>query len=188
MSRFSIKILSQNWLVAEHSEYDRCSHGTLQLSINNIPITDPKSYDDTYGISEAALGLLRTLEQDYEPDKNDRLIPHGCGLILMMGCLIGINWRVIHSGDQVLISDVVRYDEMSLEPTRQFPEAETVIDNAEYRAEILRFAREVKEFFDANPHRRFKGVKGLFKRSDKKQEYKEFWREFNDIYQRQSLL
>ena len=41
------------------------------------------------GISESALGLLRTLDSDRAShEEDDRLIMHGCGAILMMGCPI----------------------------------------------------------------------------------------------------
>jgi len=188
MPRFSIEILSQGWIDEKYADYDLSSHGVLRVFINNIEITDQDEYQDTYGVNEAALALLRTLEQDHAPEESPYyLIPHGCNAFLMeRGCPIGIDWKVTHAGNQILISDITRHNETSDEPTCRFPEAETAVNLKEYRAEILQFARDAKGLFDASPPRRFEGRKRV--RLYNQQMHEDFWAEFNNIYQRQSLL
>lgn len=105
--QFEIKILKQYWL--EPPEEDLCSHGEIYLNVNGTIITQ-SGIDEDWGISESALALLRTLDEDYicDPDNEWGLILHGCGTILMMGCPISIHWTVKQLGDQVMLSDFVK--------------------------------------------------------------------------------
>lgn len=82
---FHIEIVRQGWLRPDDPDYDPpaqdlCTHGDIRLTIGEqlIAAGDGRMQ---YGISQAALGLLRTLEAD-TPDSDlpngERLIP--CGL------------------------------------------------------------------------------------------------------------
>jgi hypothetical protein len=110
---FHIEIVTQGWLGEdgpntgdpEAAAYDLCSHGDIRLVIGGETIASGD--DGEYGISEAALGLLRTITANRtrspltppeslpghgraeEAQTFERLIPHGCGTFLMMGCPIG---------------------------------------------------------------------------------------------------
>ena len=128
---FHIEIVTQGWLGPngltddpEAAAYDRCSHGDVRLVIGGQTIASGE--DGEYGISEAALGLLRTITSNRtrspvtspgswvgsaeEYQKFERLIPHGCGLILMMNCRSGSTGRSS-------ISKVVFASRRSSEPT-----------------------------------------------------------------------
>lgn len=71
---------------------------------------------EEWGISESALALLRTLDSDYVcfPKCEEGLILHGCGALLMSGCPISIHWSVQHKGDEVFLSDFVKFTSTSL--------------------------------------------------------------------------
>lgn len=125
-----------------------------------------------YGISESALALLRTLERDHSPKEPvaERLIFHGCGTILMMGCPIGIDWRVEHQGDRVLISDVVRYDTTNPNEGVRFVGLHVMVPLVQYQREVVAFARKAKEPFE--------GTQKRFYEEWEQDTYEEFWREY----------
>ncbi len=142
---FRISTVSQHWLGDEATEYDICSHGLINLVIGGHVIS---SSEIEYGISESALALLRTLEKDHSSERPvaERLVFHGCGTLLMMGCPIGINWSVTHLDDGILISNVVRHDSTSDEPTIRFSRIAVTIPDKHYRQQVLSFAREVSSY------------------------------------------
>ena len=165
---FHIEITKQGWLGTPSDDYDPavvdlCSHGDIRLVIGGEVIADGDDGDGV-GISEAALGLLRTLSSDYRGSHDDpygdRLIPHGCGTILMMGCGIGIDWSVGHLSDQVCITDVVRYE--SSGPIR-YPGLEVLVASSYYRADVVAFAQHAKEPFE--------GIEKSFSSPDERVEY-----------------
>ncbi|MDP9258904.1 MAG: hypothetical protein M3Q31_20485, partial [Actinomycetota bacterium] len=105
---FRIDLLEQGWLDGCEAESDLCSHGRLRIVIGQRTVADGEL---DVGISESALALLRTLDQDRRSaEKQERLIFHGCGAILMMGCPIGIDWDVVHDGDVVRLRNVIVCD------------------------------------------------------------------------------
>lgn len=182
---FHIEITEQGWLGTptddyDPAEFDPCSHGDIRLVIGGVVIEDGVG-GEGHGISETALGLLRTLESDYrgEPDERyaDRLIPHGCGTMLMMGCGIGIDWSVEHVGDQVRISDVVRHTSRGPSP---YPGLEVLVASSDYRAEIVAFASQAKE--------PFQGIDKSFSNDDDRADYIAFWKEYDQLLGRLTEL
>jgi len=172
---FYISIVSQHWLGEEETEYDLCSHGLIHLVIGGDVIS---SSEIEYGISESALALLRTLEKDHSAESPvaERLVFHGCGTLLMMGCPIGINWSVTHVDDGVLISRVDRHDTTSDEPTIRFSHIEVTVPEEQYRQQVLSFAQEVKSWFQRNPR--------TFYDDFDRQQFKVFWVEFDRLLHR----
>ncbi len=155
---------------------DLCTHGDVRLTIGGHTIAPGDGHGE-YGISEAALGLLRTLKSG-SPDQTgrpfaDRLIPHGCGAILMMGCPLGIDWTVRHVEDRVRITDVVRYDTTNEGDATRFPDLEIEMPLDEYRDEVVAFARRAKE--------PFKGVEKSFGDEVDEQDYLDFWEEYDRL-------
>jgi hypothetical protein len=141
----------------------------LRIVIANAVVVDGEI---DLGISESALGLLRTLDQDRHSDQeSDRLILHGCGLILMMGCPIGIDWDVEHGNDKVRLSQVVVCDGTGPEDEKHIDVSEDVPLSV-YGREVVGLAIAVKRFFAADDAKTFKDP---FDR----EQYARFWAEFD---------
>lgn len=172
---FLIHIFRQNWLDG-NSLHDLCSHGEIELWIGSQQITSDEQIGEerlNYGISETALGLLRTLRYRHTGKHRvaERLILHGCGSILMMGCDIGIDWTVRHRNQIVCISDVVRYDSNDASKGVRFPDLKIEIAWIHYAKQVLAFAKEAKTFFeDISKNKSAETIKG---------EYDAFWSEFD---------
>jgi hypothetical protein len=176
---FEIEITSQGWLGAhdpdltyDPARVDVCSHGTLRLTIGSQLIS-AGSEPEEYGISESALALLRTLESDHSPAAPvaERLVFHGCGVILMMGCPVGIDWSVSHHGGQVRIQDVVRYDSVDEGEAVRFRDLTAELSEDDYRRQIVAFAVRAKEPFE--------GVDKVIDDDWERGQYEEFWAEFD---------
>jgi hypothetical protein len=155
-SPFEILITQQGWLGENDPDLDYdpaavdlCSHGGVRLTIGGQVIALGED-DYEYGISESALALLRTLESDHSPERRvaERLIFHGCGAILMMGCPVGIDWSVSHVDGQVRIDDVVRYDTVNETEAVRFPGVAAELSEDEYRLQVVAFAERAKEPFE----------------------------------------
>jgi hypothetical protein len=183
LSAFEIKIVKQGWLETPAHEYnaekiDLCTHGDVRLIIGG-EVVAPGDGQGEYGIGEAALALLRTIESDHTAgapwgsDKRvaQRLIPHGCGAILMFTCPIGIEWSVTHERGRVLITDVRRYDSVDEEAWVDFPGLAVEITDNDYRHQVVAFAQEAKEPFE--------GVEKTISDDFDRQTYEEFWQEYN---------
>jgi hypothetical protein len=165
---FQIEIIEQGWLEGCSPEEDLCSHGKIKLTIGGHSIT---SGHEDYGISESALALLRTLGSNHSDEQQvaQRLIFHGCGTILMMGCPIGVYWSVTHLDNHVRISDVMR-DDAEAYLTR-FPGLSVDVPEEIYRQRIVAFAEKAKEPFN--------GVTKTFTDDFDRREYEKFWAEYD---------
>jgi hypothetical protein len=177
---FNIRILEQGWLRDLLPEQDLCSHGRIRLIIGGRVIAPVEGDNDPqpYGISESALALLRTLEFDHTPEKPvaEKLIFHGCGTMLMLGCPIGIDWRVEHQAGYVHISDVIRYDGTGEADAVRFPDLTVDIPEAKYGQQVVAFANQARQLFD--------GHTKTFYEEWEQQQYQEFWSEYNAILAR----
>lgn len=171
-SKFSVQILSQEWLGDEPQQFDLCSHGQIRLMIGGELILDGRA---SFGLSESALALLRTLERDHNAEQPlaEKLIFHGCGKVLMQGCPIGVDWEVLHQGDQVVLRKIRRWDWPDENRPTLFPQLEITVPHAEYRQAILAFANEVRQFF--------KGEEKVFFDDQDRQSYLLFWQEFDRL-------
>ena len=178
-SPIEILITQQGWLGENDPDLDYdpalvdlCSHGGIRLTIGGqvIALGDD---DYEYGISESALALLRTLESDHSPDRRvaERLIFHGCGNILMMGCEVGIDWSISHVDGWVRIDDVIRYDTVDETEAVRFPTVTAELSEDEYRLHVVAFAERAKEPFE----------KVAKKPADDfgQEQHEEFWEEFD---------
>jgi hypothetical protein len=170
MPQLQITLIQQHWLEGSSPEQDVCSHGKIKLLIGGESIA---SGDEEYGVSESALALLRTLNQNHSIQEPvaERLIFHGCGTMLMMGCPIGIDFDVRHEHGHVRIGNVVRYDGTSNSDVVKFPEVAVELSEEEYRREVIAFANEARKSFA--------GVTKTFSDEFDRQEYEQFWREYD---------
>lgn len=171
---FTIRTLRQGWL-GDDAKHDLCSHGEIDLQIGGRQISVDGQVGDgwSYGVSETALGLLRTLKYRHTERHRVswRLIPHGCGGILMMGCDIGIDWSVRHHDGLVCISDVVRYDSNNFSEASEFPDIAVQIPWNIYAEQVVGFATEAKAFFQ--------GIEKDKSGETIEGEYDAFWSEFD---------
>lgn len=167
---FEIKIIEQGWLGNEPAQFDLCSHGKIYLTIADQVILDGR---DNYGISESALALLRTLDHDHGPDNHlaEKMIFHGCGNVLMMGCVIGLDWTVRHIGQEVILSDIVRWDWPDESRPTRFEGLSVRMIKSDFVTAVLPFALAVKNFFE--------GADKVFFNDGDRQAYTQFWTEFD---------
>lgn len=171
---FEIEIITQRWTGSTEEDAERtdlCSHGDIRLTIGDCVIAAGDG-DDDYTISTSALALLRTLESDHSPEHPlaDRLILH-CGMLMMLSCPIGIDWSVSHFGARVRLYDVVRYDSVDETQAARFPGLAVEMGEDDYRRQVVAFAEKAKRLFE--------GVDKVFDDESDRQEYDEFWREFD---------
>lgn len=177
-SEFELEITRQGWIEPDLADRDLCSHGDVRVVIGGHVVASGE--DGEYGISEAALALLRTVDRPHTADDPvaEHLIPHGCGTILMMGCPIGLDWDVRHSDGTVLLSNptvyptVAKSDAVEFEPVARVP-------LAEYRDAVVAFASRAKKLFDDF------GPKVTVDDWEREQ-HEEFWNEFKALLSRHS--
>jgi hypothetical protein len=178
---FLIEIVKQGWLEpSQPAKYDAaavdlCSHGDVRVVIGGVTIA-PGDGTGEYGISEAALGLLRTTQFDWPPlpeGWTGPLIPHGCGAILMMSCPLGIDWSVTHVEGSVRLADVVRHDGTSAASDVEFPGLVVTTPKDDYRDQIVAFALGAKELF--------RGVEKTITDSFDQAQYDTFWQEYDRL-------
>jgi hypothetical protein len=167
--KFHIEILEQSWLGNEPPQFDLCSHGRLSLEVEGQVILDGREF---YGISETALALLRTLDHDHTLLQSlaEKLIFHGCGTVLMMGCPIGVDWTVIHENDRVQLSQFRRWDSPDEQHPQEFPGLSVTLSFKEYKNQVMAMAAQVREFFQGE-------FKQFFDVQDQLA-YERFWSEF----------
>ncbi len=171
---FSLEILNQDWLGNEPEQFDLCSHGQLHLIFGNETILDGR---ETYGLSESALALLRTLARDHNADSPlaEKLIFHGCGTILMLGCPIGVDWDVQHTGNQVLLSNIRRWDWPDADRPTLFPGLQVTLSEDAYRKVVIAFAEQVRQFFS--------GKEKVFIDESDEVSYQKFWQEIDRYFE-----
>lgn len=137
MINFSIDADDFSWINGEKDDVeDLCLHG------HAVAIIGGKRLEYNATVSATALYLLKTLEEDHIIYKSNQMLPC-CGFFLIAnedlteveisGCMNGIDWSVIHDGDNV---------RLILEDGQ-----ETVISIADYRSEVFRFVDKIEAFY-----------------------------------------
>ena len=169
-SNFEISILNLYWMKNMPEQIDRCAHGNVKITIGEKIIVDQLPNNDDWTLSAMALHLLRTLETDHLPEDKvgDHLIPH-CGFnfgylqgeeeVYIYGCFEGINYWVKHYNDRVKL--------------RAEHGTEIDILFEDYKTEVLRFADQVKAFYDMSK------PKALPEDEYDREGYELFWKEWN---------
>lgn len=161
---FHIEILQKSWLDAELDEQeDLCAHGKVRV------VFDQRVVEAAGTISATALRLLQTLEEDHHITHTGEQMVPCCGYSMLanaagdavdiIGCDNGLDWEVVHAGDEIVITLADGYA--------------IRISYAAYEKEVLSFADEVEAFYrQAKP-------KILPQDSIERQGYYAFWREWN---------
>ena len=159
---FSIGFDGIGWLEGlEDDPGDCCAHAHAVAQIGD------ETFEYYATVSATALYLPKSLKKDHSAYREEQFLPC-CGFniyekddgtddVVILGCPNGIDWDLVHAGDEVIITT----DSGMV----------TTIPFAEYREEALRFADKVEAFYSDQPPRR--------PPEDEAQAYKAFWEEWH---------
>lgn len=173
MNGFNLKILSQEWISNEKPEDDLCSHGKFELTINGEKIINESDGDWT--ISTSVLQLLRCIEPNPVTEKEFNPIMC-CGMLLMLGCPVGLYFDLTHKEGKVLISNVKKQYGIGNNELILYSEIKAEINKKQFAMNILSLAKEVKLFFK-------NASKKIIQNEIDEQLWIEFWKEFNELYE-----
>ena len=172
---FALHITNQHWLgEREEQARDGCSHGGISAVIAGTHVTSDST---DYGISQSALSLLRTLEQDHTPSErvNDSyLLCHGCAYPTHFGCPnFGTDWMVRHEDSTVVLSQPVHVDSVAGDTAF---DVHTRVPIEHYRREVVALAETARSFyFSAEPRALEDWEQDL---------HAQFWAEFDERLER----
>lgn len=163
MYKFKIKSKDFHWIdYQSSSSEDLCLHGIVEIKINNQLIKCDCC------VSAAALKFLKTINENHVSGLSGNHILPCCGNTLIanpeldnveiVGCDNGVDFDVRHDGDFVIISS---------------SEVRHKIPIQVYTYEVLKFAHEVKKFYDNSE------VKLLPNDEFERDGYIAFWNEWN---------
>jgi hypothetical protein len=124
---------------------DLCAHSPVEFRLDGETLVRPENGDWT--VSASALYLLRTLTADHTKERpvGDHLFPccgfnmyevEGTDDVLIFGCPGGIDFEVIHDGDNVVLREADgRMRRVAL---------------AEWRCAVCAFSDTVRAFYEAS--------------------------------------
>lgn len=169
---FEIRIKKLYWIDGnENNREDLCLHGDLEIRLNDEVI----KYSPT--VSAAGLRLLRSLFDDHQGEKGKHLFPC-CGNTMIanedldkveiIGCDQGLDWSVRHKDGLV----TVKADKNT----------ETTIYYLQYKKEVSSFIKEVENFYKKA------GKRILPENKIDREGYLAFWREWEDLKERATLI
>lgn len=171
MNNFELKILTQNWISNRFKKTDLCSHGKLELIIGNKTIISERD-DIEWTINTSILKFLRCIESDHLAKRDFDIILH-CGELLMLSCPIGIYFDLKHENDMVVINNIKKQFGVGESEYELMSEIEVKISKIEFAKKIIREAKVIKNFFNAQP-KIIEDKRDMFI-------YTEFWREFDEL-------
>ena len=153
---FSIGFDNIGWLDGlEDDPGDYCAHAHAVAHIGEETL----EYEAT--VSATALYLLKSLSEDHHAYEEEQFNifekTDGSGDVVVLGCPNGIDWDLVHSGGEVIITTDSGVD--------------TVVPFEEYREEVLAFADKVEAFYDSQPPRE--------PAEDDAPAYRAFWEEWH---------
>lgn len=172
LDRFDLQLLSQNWINDEPDEgRDFCSHGAILIKVNDRVISD-ESFGD-WTVAASALRLMKSAIYGYDSEDELEMIPH-CGYLRVFpSCPNNITWDTEVYGDLVLISNI----QVSANDGKgiQVISGSFRIDRCEYVDQVLRFAQEIRSFYERHIPRKFENTYD-------EEEYELYWKEFKEYH------
>lgn len=135
---FAIDVDHLSWINDNADDaQDLCAHGHATAYIGN----EKFEYDAT--VSATALLLLKSLSENHIMDVEEQMMPC-CGFSIyardnildtvdIIGCPNGIDWSVIHEGNDIKIVTASG--------------KETIVEKAEYQQIVFNFADKVEAFY-----------------------------------------
>lgn len=169
---FEIRVKKLYWIdESEDYKEDLCLHGDLEIKINDQVV----QYSPT--VSVTGLRLLRSLFKDHQKDNGKHLFPC-CGNTMIanekgnrveiIGCNQGLDWSIKHEDGLVTIEA----DE-NLKTTYYY---------LQYKREVLNFIKQIEDFYKE------KGQRILLENEIDKEGYLAFWKEWNDLRKKATLI
>lgn len=139
MVRFQLNVSNFEWINGPQGDpEDLCLHGDVTATIGDETITESCT------VSSAALYLLKSLTENHAFGQDNQIFPC-CGHFIIanedlsnvtiIGCPYGTDLQITHDNNNVRI--VTESGK------------ETMVPYNEYQAEVLRFADQVKAFYDS---------------------------------------
>jgi hypothetical protein len=179
MKNFEIEIIDQHWIDGDpDNTTDMCSHGIFRISINGQTVLSAEDGVDDWTTSTSVLRLLRTIDDDFQYDRDFGIILH-CGMIEMISCPIALDWLLWHEDDVVWIKDIKKYLTTNDADVIEYPNLTASIPLKEYKNEIAKVALQVKEFFATSKPRKYYN-------DQERLDNIKFWSEFDSLLSRHS--
>ena len=172
-SNFVIRIIDLHWIDRKEDDgKDLCLHGNVFVRIGNEIIDN--GVDNDWTLSAGAFMMLRSIETNHIAFKEENYMLPCCGhfmyidqktnKIVVMGCPTGIDWSIIHQGNNVKL--ITRSGK------------ETIISNDEYKKIIFNYVDKLKDFYNNS-------LPKIFSEDYHRKCYFKFWEEWNEIRSKQ---
>lgn len=162
---FELRILKLNWLKGyDDNGTDLCLHGTIFLKIGDEIVSNP---EEELTLSAAALFLLRSLRENWNPETAENLLFPHCGhsmfpqknsRVIVIGCDFGIDLTIHHE-----VNQQVRLTTLN--------GTSILIAEADFQKIVLDFAQQIEKFYEKSPRKLPEDKEDLAG-------YEDFWQEF----------
>lgn len=161
---FEINVGDISWFNGVRDDKnDLCAHGNVIVKIGN------EKFEYYCTVSAAAMYMLKSLTEDHIVNNGLQFLPC-CGFfmvqdpnkpdnVVIIGCSNGIDWTLLHKGDNVVIVTSSG--------------VETVIPLKQYAEQIFSFADKVEEFYKCS------SPKCFFDKTTE-ENYNLFWKEWDN--------
>ena len=160
---FEIKATNLHWLKGTDEIFDLCLHGDAWVRIGDECL----EYEGAT-VSATAFYLLKSLLRSDPNDYRAAQYLPCCGHymflwqgeVVIMGCPNGVDWLVIHEGEQIRLITENKH--------------ETVLPFKEYKQIVFAFADEIEMFFRNSKEK-------VFDDEEDRQVYVAFWKEWHEL-------
>ena|SRR5579859_149696 len=173
MTDFQIDIINPHWIDGDpENDTDECSHGQFILTIAGKEILTKDDDIRDWTTNTSALLLLRTLESDFSGEGGYGILLH-CGMLQMISCPISVDWIWTHEAGKVIITKISKRLSARHEGPVEFQGLTGIVHIDHYKNEILKVARQVKDFYARSRPRKLSGP--YLKINE------EFWQQFDSL-------
>jgi len=185
MTKFDLKLLDIHWLGDDKEHTDLCAHGQVFVRIGEEILSDKIKQGD-WALNSSSLHLLRSLSEDHFLSGDDYTNDADWALVMCCGhmfwdaksegrirfykCQDSIDWTVEHIDDNTVKLTTENGTSVTL-PIE------------EYSRPVLKFADQVKEFYDTQPPRAIRDDDDwvYYELNKDRNGYELFWKEWNKL-------
>lgn len=176
---FSVEITNHHWIDNDLNNInDPCSHGIFLLTINGQEILTAEDGIQDWTTNTSVLRLLRTIDDDFIENRDFGIILH-CGLLEMISCPISLDWLLRHEGEYIVITDIKKQLTTNENNVIEYKNLIAHIPKDKYKAEILKVANQVKNFYATSRPRNYSD-------EQERQASIAFWKEFDELVSKHS--